>query len=129
VHLAENHTSKDALPIAEQNEGYEGRFTQFEDCAVSFETIPAGMDYGPFVKGLPDDACQCPHWGYCFKGRFIIRYTDGHQETVEAGEAYYMPPGHVPRYVEDTETLEFSPKAALDKTMEVVQRNMAGMQP
>ena len=23
----------------------------------------------PLVKGLPGDACPCPHWGYVVKGR------------------------------------------------------------
>src|SRR5262245_14297346 len=26
-------------------------------------------DPGPFFKGLPDDRCQCPHWGYVIKGQ------------------------------------------------------------
>jgi quercetin dioxygenase-like cupin family protein len=85
------------------------------------------MNYGPFLKGLPANACQCPHWGYCFKGKLIVRYTEGHEETVTAGEAYYMPPGHVPEFLEDTETLEFSPKAELDRTMSIVKKNMSAM--
>jgi hypothetical protein len=49
----------------------------------------------PLFKGLPDDRCQCPHWGYVLKGRMRIRYPD-HDEIIEAGDAYYMVPGHLP---------------------------------
>jgi hypothetical protein len=42
---------------------------------------------------------------------------------VGAGEAYYARPGHVFEALEDTETLEFSPKEEFDKTLEAVSRN------
>ena len=122
--MTETHASLDSIPVAEQDDGYEGRFTQFGDYTVAVEKIPAGTDYAPMLVGLPDDLCQCPHWGYCLEGKFVVRYADGHEETIGAGEAYYMPPGHSPRFVKDTRTLEFSPKAVLDATLEVVQKNM-----
>lgn len=53
-----------------------------------------------------------------------MRYNDGEEETVRAGEAYFMRPGHRPVYIEETETLEFSPHDELQKVMEVVARNM-----
>jgi hypothetical protein len=81
----------------------------------------------PLFKGLPDDRCQCPHWGYVLKGRMRIRYPD-HEEIIEAGDAYYMVPGHLPFIEEDTEVVEFSPMGEYQKTMEVASRNMAGMQ-
>ncbi len=118
------HAAKQAIPVADEGGGYEGRFANWDGYAVSFETIPAGSDFAPFLKGLPEDACQCPHWGYCFRGSFVVRYTDGGEETVRAGEAYYMRPGHRPLYVEDSETLEFSPHAELQQVMDVVARNM-----
>ena len=61
---------------------------------------------------------------YCFRGSFVVRYNDGEEETMRAGEAYYMRPGHRPIYVEDTETLEFSPHAELQAVIEVVAKNM-----
>lgn len=116
--------AKNDIPVADEGGGYEGRFAHWDGHAVSFETIPAGSDFAPFLRGLPEDACGCPHWGYCFKGTFVVRYTDGTQETVRAGEAYYMRPGHRPAYLEDTETLEFSPQEQLQEVMDVVARNM-----
>ena len=61
------------------------------------------------------------------KGRMRIRYPD-REEVIEAGDAYYMEPGHVPLFEEDTEVIEFSSKVEYQKTMEVAERNMAGMQ-
>jgi quercetin dioxygenase-like cupin family protein len=44
------------------------------------------------LKGLPDDRCQCPHWGYVFKGKMTARYAD-RDEVYEAGDAFYTPVG------------------------------------
>ncbi len=110
-------------PVAEAEDGYERRSTDWGELTLAFETVPARTDYGPLLVGLPDDACQCPHWGYCTRGRFLVRYTDGTEETVEAGAAYYMAPGHRPVYVEETDTIEFSPADELRQTIELVARN------
>src|SRR5579859_4840997 len=85
--------------------------------------IPAGSDLAALLKGLPGDRCPCPHWGYVLAGRLIVRYL-GHEETITAGEAYYLPPGHVPEYLEDTEVFEVSPTAELNKVIEVVMGNL-----
>src|SRR5919109_1090639 len=75
-------------------------------------------------EGLPDDACQSPHWGYLFKGSFRLRYTDGSEALVRAGEAYYAPPGHQFEALEDCETVEFSPTKELQETLAVVGPNV-----
>jgi hypothetical protein len=49
-------------------------------------TIPAGTDLAALLRGLPDDQCPCPHWGYVITGQLIVRYRD-HEETIAAGEA------------------------------------------
>jgi hypothetical protein len=33
----------------------------------------------PPLKGLPDDRCQCSHWGHLFKGKIVVRYADQHR--------------------------------------------------
>jgi Cupin domain len=106
-------------------EGYEGHFEHFDGgYTVGFETYTADADMAPMFKGLPDDRCQCPHWGYVVRGRVKYTTTDGQEETYEAGEAYYVPPGHTPSIYAGTEVVEFSPTEELAKTMEVVQKNM-----
>src|SRR5919109_2291100 len=117
------HASKDQMPV-EKFGDYEGRLQQFGGYYVNFETIPAGFGDPEFFKGLPDDACQSDHWGYVFKGKLRFRYTDGSEEIFSAGEAYYARPGHVFEALEDSETVEFSPKEEFDRTMEVVSKNI-----
>ena len=109
-------------------EGYEGHFEHFDgDYTVGFETYTADADVAPFFAGLPDDRCQCPHWGYVVKGKVTYNFADGHEEPYEAGDAYYAPPGHTPHLFAGTEVVEFSPTAELAKTMEVVEKNMEAM--
>ena len=74
---------------------------------------------------LAVDACQCPHWGYLFRGAFKLTYTDGHEEIVRSGQAYYAPPGHKIECLEDAETVEFSPTAEFQATMAVASKNLA----
>jgi quercetin dioxygenase-like cupin family protein len=75
------------------------------------------------LKGLPDDRCQCPHWGYVVKGRVEFTFADGHTETYETGDGYYAPPGHTPHLFAGSEVVEFSPTQELAETMEVVEKN------
>ena len=56
-----------------------------------------------------------------------VRYAD-REEVVNAGDAYYMAPGHAPVMEAATELVEFSPKDEFQKTMEIVERNFAAMQ-
>jgi hypothetical protein len=107
-------------------DGYEGHFEHFEGgYSVGFETYTADADIAPLFVGLPDDSCQCPHWGYVIAGAVRFTFTDGHQETYEAGDAYYAPPGHTPHLFAGSEVVEFHPTEALEQTMAVVERNMA----
>ncbi len=54
------------------------------------------------------------------KGRLRIKYAD-REETISAGEAYYLEPGHIPVIEEDAELVEFSPLAEYRKTMEALE--------
>jgi hypothetical protein len=46
------------------------------------------------------------------------------KETFEAGDAYYVPPGHVPVHYAGAEIVEFSPTDVLEKTIKVVLANL-----
>jgi hypothetical protein len=91
--------------------------------AVCFERHTADADLAPLFRGLPEDRAQLPRWGYVIEGRISFRFAS-REETYEAGEAYYVPPGHTPRYHAGTEIVEFSPAALLDETIPVVLRNL-----
>jgi hypothetical protein len=121
------HVSKDELEPTILGE-YEGRSIDAGDLRIAFESMPAQFppDESPF-KGLPDDRCQCDHWGYLFTGSFRVTYTDGPDEVVRAGEAYHLRPGHFVQTIEPVEVMELSPVAEHDRTMAVVMRNMSAL--
>lgn len=104
------------------------RETDWGDIHVSLITCHRKLDIAPLLKGLPDDLCQCPHWGMVLKGRKLVKYLD-HEEVLNAGDAYYMTPGHTTITDAGTEWLEFSPTSQLKQTNEAVQRNLAAMNP
>ena len=101
-------------------EGYETRQAEWADLNVAFESIAGGLDATETFRVLPDGRCQCPHWGYVIKGRLRIKYAD-HEETISAGEAYYIEPGHIPVTEEETELIEFSPLEEYRKTMAALE--------
>ena len=105
-------------------EGYEGHFGEVGDYTVAFETYTADSDMSALFKGLPDDKCQCPHWGVVLKGKLTYTTADG-EFTASAGEAYYARPGHLPYLYSGTEVIEFSPTKQLQDTLAVVEKNMA----
>lgn len=84
---------------------------------VAHIRFPAGADATPLLKGLPKDMCQCPHWGTVLKGSINVRYMDGKEETVHAGQAYYWPPGHTVWVTEDYESVEFSPSGPMNEVI------------
>ena len=106
----------------------EDRHADLDGYAVSFVTFRDDIDATPLLKGLPDDRCQCPHWGYVVKGRMTMRFGD-REEVFEAGDAFYSPPGHVPvSHEPGTEIVQFSPAEELRATTEVIMKNMQAMQ-
>src|SRR5229473_3417013 len=119
-------TSKAEAPVVVENEVLTSRHVELDEFTVVFESYHVDADGAPVFKGLPDDRCQCPHWGYVVKGRLRVRYED-HVETLRAGDAYYMAPGHLPIFDEDTEVVEFSPRGEYQKTMDVAARNVAAL--
>jgi hypothetical protein len=121
------HGSKQDVPVSVDAGGVLIRETQWGEMNIALETFPAGTDTEPLFKGLPDDRCQCEHWGYMLKGRVRIKYAD-HEEVIKAGEAYYLAPGHTTFFEEDSEVIEISPKGEYQKTLEVAAQNFAAMQ-
>jgi len=105
-------------------EGFHGAYEDLPGgYTVGFERHTADADPAAFFRGLPDDRCQCPHWGVVRSGRIMFRYTD-RDEVYEAGDAYYAPPGHLPVLFDGCELVEFSPTDALAETLAVVGANL-----
>jgi hypothetical protein len=92
---------------------------------IAFERLSAGVETAPLYQGLPEDACQSPHWGYVISGRLRAIATDGSEDIAEAGQAYYLPPGHNVVVEEDALVVEFSPTHERAATMEHAAKMMA----
>lgn len=93
---------------------------------VSKETATQVDDFGVAIdrhSSLPGGRCPCPHWGYVLKGRLVVRYED-REETIEAGDAFYMPPGHAPEAEEGTEIVQFSPAEELAAMVAALKGSM-----
>ena len=75
---------------------------------IALERWHAGLDTGEMFAELPDGACQEPRWGYILSGSVTMRYTDGTAETLSAGHAYYIRPGHNAHVDTDVEIVEFT---------------------
>lgn len=88
--------------------------------------FPAGADATPLLEGLPNNHCQCPHWGTVVKGSIHVTYEDGTKETVNAGDVYYWPPGHTVRVDEDYEAIEFSPSGQMGELMNHLEAKLKG---
>lgn len=120
-------TSRDTASQVADLGVMESRSEQLDGYTVEFSTFREDADGTPVFKGLPDDRCQSPHWGYVVRGRLTFRYAD-RDEVYEAGDAYYAPPGHIPVVTAGTEVVEFSPTEEYSRTLEVVGRNLAAAQ-
>ena len=104
------------------------RAEELDGYTVNFVLFREDIDQTPMLKGLPDNQCQCPHWGYVLKGRLTYRFAD-HDEIFEAGDAFYLPPGHVSVQNEPgSEILQFSPTDELHQTEAVIMKNVQAMQ-
>ena len=102
----------------------EDRHENLDGYTVDFVTIRQSHDLAPLLKGLPGGNCSCPHWGYVINGRLTVRYDD-REEVIEAGDAFYMSPGHAPAAEAGTELVQFSPADQLAATTDAIKKAAA----
>jgi hypothetical protein len=111
------------LPVMVELPELTCRYTEWGDMGIESSQIRMKTDPAPLFNGLPDNRCQCPHWGYVVKGTVRFRFPN-REEAFHAGEAYYAEPGHTPILEAGTVYVEFSPKDKIRKTFEVIERNL-----
>ncbi len=105
------HESLEKMPVTLQVAGITWRILDgWGGMSVAHVDLPAGSDFTPLLKGLPNDLCPCPHWGYVLKGSIHWSYPDGTEEVVKAGAVFYAPPGHTGWVKEDSAYLDFNPE-------------------
>ncbi|MEU8983631.1 hypothetical protein [Streptomyces sp. NPDC048309] len=117
-------TRRSDTPVAIEGNGVELRTQEVGgNMTAAFVRLPQGANLAPVLVGLPDDLCQCPHWGYLLKGRLRMRTKTG-DEIYEAGQAFYWAPGHAPEAVEDCEYVDFSPSKEFSEVIHHVKSHM-----
>ena len=112
------------LPVTMEAPGTKVHNANWGGMVVGYVELPAGADFTPLFVGLPNDACQCPHWGYVIKGAVHVRYTDGTEEVTGAGAVFYWPAGHTAWVEQDTVFIDFNPEEEHKKVAEHVARKM-----
>jgi hypothetical protein len=118
--------SRESAPDVVDHGAAVDRSGPLDGYTVNFTSIREDADLAPLLKGLPNDSCQCPHWGYLSAGRLTVTYGD-HEEIIEPGEAFYMPPGHTPAAVAGSEFMMFSPSEELAVSHAAMEANMKRM--
>jgi hypothetical protein len=111
-------------PVAVDLPELKAQYAELGGYTVGYESFPHDIDPAALFVGLPQDRCQCPHWGVVTSGEITFRYADA-METFRAGDAYYARPGHLPLLAAGTSVTEFSPTGELAATMAVLEKNMA----
>jgi hypothetical protein len=119
-------TEKTRLPVVLEVPGMTIQSTEWNGMAALYVRLSAGADFTPVLKGLADDLCSCPHWGYVTKGAIYLKYKDGSEEIARAGDLWHTPPGHTAWCIEDSEFIEFSPQHELATLLDHVRKQVQG---
>jgi hypothetical protein len=119
------HSDIAGIPQEMQVDGIETRGVNWGDVLLRHIDLPPGVDFTPLFRGLPDDRCQSPHWGYVLRGAITVRYADGTEETTRAGDVFYWPGGHTGWTDEGVVFLEFSPAAEIRPVLEHLAAQLA----
>lgn len=93
--------------------------------AVGYMEVPGGTDFTPMFAGLPQNNCSSPHWGYLFEGTVRIKYPDGKEDVVNAGEVFYWPAPHTGFVEKNAKFIDFSPEAEFSQVMDQIVVNMS----
>lgn len=87
-----------------------GDVTGYGKISCEYFSLSAGVDTTPLFQGLQGNVCHCPHWGYVLRGEITTTDSNGVQETVNANDLFYWPPGHNVKVNADAEIIMFSPQ-------------------
>ena len=127
------HIAKEKVPVKIDVPGATARhaadFGDPSSCGTlgaEYFSLGAGTDIAPLLKGLNDDACHSPHWGYMISGDLVVTYTDGTQETCQGNDLFHWPAGHSVRVTGDAEVVLFSPQQEHLEVMDHMLKQMTG---
>jgi hypothetical protein len=111
--------------VIRQQKGF-GDVSGFTTISAEYFTLSAGVDTTPLFQGLQGNACQCPHWGFVLHGQITTTDAKGAQETVNANDLFYWPPGHNVKVEADAEIILFSPQREHSQVFEHMIEKLKG---
>jgi hypothetical protein len=97
---------------------------ELDGWTVSMETHSIDLDAAFLFKGAPNDQCQAPHMGYVLKGKYGMRTADGVEEVYEAGDAFFVGPGHTPITFAGCEVVYFTRTEEANRELPVAGANL-----
>jgi len=60
-----------------------GDATGLNKMGGEYFSLRSDTDIAPLLKGLKDDLCQAPHWGYMISGELVVTYSGGKTRHVK----------------------------------------------
>ena len=121
------HSKIEEMPLEVDVPVAKVRSQEAGEMTMQYARVQAGADLAPLLEGLPGDKCSCPHWGHVFRGALIVNYADGSEETIRAGESYYLPAGHTIRFDTETHYIDLSPTEEMKAVSEHMERKMSAV--
>ncbi|HEX8099256.1 MAG TPA: cupin domain-containing protein [Actinomycetota bacterium] len=114
------HAKQEDLSVVAEMPGvFVSRQAQWGGFTSAIESLEAAHDFTKEFADLPTGRCESDHWGYVIQGKMRIKYAD-REEVIQAGEIYYMAPGHIPVVEEPGVVVEFSPTEEYARTLKAV---------
>ena len=102
------HVNFPSLEPTVEMPGYAGRWLESGRLHFAFERCAAGSNIDHLVAIFPGAACPVAHWGYIYSGKVRVEYLNQPEEVFSAGDFFFVPPGHRPYMLEDTELLQIT---------------------
>ena len=111
-------------PFSDKVKGVEMFTEDWGDMACGCYRYPRGWISRRISLECRTICARFLHYGYCLKGAFHVRYKDGTEEVVIAGDLFCLPPPHTFWIDEDTEMIMFSPLKLMSEGAKLAQSNL-----
>ena len=107
--------SKESAAQVDDHGPVEDRHEDVDGYTVNFVTFRAGHRRDAAAEGAAGRQLPVPALGLRPQGTVTFRFAD-HDEVFEAGDAFYLPPGHIPIADAGSEIVQFSPAEELQRS-------------
>ena len=87
--------SKETVANVDDHGIVEDHHEDFDGHTIQFLSFRQDADGTPLMKVFPTTWATPRTGATCSSARITVRFAD-HEEVVEAGDAFYLPPGHIP---------------------------------